>query len=187
VLLALVIVFIGAATIVQSERAFENGALDRSMARSRALVERCEPDAASAIKNALVTYLTIEDLHRPKWFQTIETGFARLTNSLGFASFQTLGVGQISYATYLRQHDRASVSDWIRATSDACQSTTILIADLRHSKCVANSTTCSFEHVCRWHAGYTDRCLSESQHRGYAVAVARLLAIRPYLFDAATQ
>jgi hypothetical protein len=180
-LFVFMVLFVGSGGIARMESNYEDSIVGRSFERARNVVSTCQPNAQNSIKRALLTYLAIEDIHRPAWFRKLELGVAAVSNSVGIASFHTLGVGQISYETYIRQRSATSPFDWILATRDDCESIAILIGDLGPNmiNCTADSARCSLEFICHWHVGDTHRCLFQPKHRAYVIAATRLILRDP--------
>ena len=131
------------------------------------------------MRNALMVYLAIEDYYRPKEIRLLEFLLASTTTHLGFSIASTLGIGQISEATFVSAQDVVTSStdakrNWIASAANDCESVAILQAYARKKEiaCKEQGFGCALYLSCFWHTGRRDSCLHRYEDRQYAENVA---------------
>lgn len=159
--------------------------LDAALRHAQETVKRCRVvDAREAA--ALHVYLAIEDYFRPAYLRNLEFMVERLGSALGVNVVRTLGVGQISRATYLgvMNGDAAAsrqADQWASSVRDDCLSIAILVAyaSQRKMACDGEDPGCEIALVCLWHTGKADGCRGNMLDEAYlSNALATLVRLR---------
>ena len=156
----------------------------QSIPQAERVVRACAPGLDRTTRQALVTYLSIEDHFRPRLVRDFEYAVAAAGAWLDLRPVETIGIGQISFATFraTREHSfpgEAGVTprQWISALRDDCRNISVLLDALAVGghRCAVREPLCALSFVCFWHAGDERKCVRDPKFTSYLRAAAALL------------
>jgi len=150
---------------------------------ARQVADGCSGDVQSGTRAALITYLAIEDYFRPPYIREFEFLLASLGSHLGIRMVKTIGIGQISFETYLTVrsdyvHNNyvELLMQWISELKNDCKNVLVLAASLQKNGlvCAKDDIMCSLMCACFWHTGKSDNCLWEAKYEAYLKNVVKI-------------